>query len=434
MTLPKNRALRTGALAGLITAGLLLSGCAGAAISGGGGDEEETTPGITDTEVHIGVTYPFSGNLSAYGMQFEGAKAYVDYINEEFGGVESADGKTRKIVLHAEDDQYDPAKSLEQVRKLVESDGVFAIAGVVGTPPNSAIVEYLNENDVPHLFAATGATKWGATPDEWPWTIGFQPAYSLESAAYVQYLEENDPDATVGILYQNDDYGKDFLNGFRAAVEQSDADITIVAEESYETSDTTVDSQMARLAQSGATAANLITTPKFAAQALQFLADSTWDPGITLLPSPAASISSTIEPIGYEKAQGVVTALYFKDPADPQWDEDEGMQFYKQLLTDYSDVDDVTENMPVHGFMHYYALVEALKLMEEPTREGIMDAVLSLSEVEHPMLVPGSHINTGSDDRYPVETLMLQQFQGDHWVVLGEALDFEGQTASLSAE
>src|SRR5690606_33915852 len=171
------RGIRNLLIGGTAAVSLALTGCAGSAI-GGATDDEELAPGVTDTEIHIGVTFPFSGPLSAYGEQYKGAEAYINYVNEEFGGVESADGKTRKIILETADDQYDPAKSYEQVRKLVENDGVFAIAGVVGTPSNSAIIDYLNENDVPHVFAATGASKWGATPDVYPWSIGFQPAYS----------------------------------------------------------------------------------------------------------------------------------------------------------------------------------------------------------------------------------------------------------------
>ncbi|MCZ7422139.1 MULTISPECIES: ABC transporter substrate-binding protein [unclassified Micromonospora] len=422
--------------AATLAAALLLSACSGSAVSGGNGDSGSAypDPGITDTEIKIGVTYPFSGPVSAYGDQYKGAEAYVRYVNEVQGGIQSADGKTRKLVVEARDDQYDPGKSLEQVRRLVESDNVFAINGVVGTPPNSAIVEYLNNAEVPHLFAATGATKWGAQPDVWPWTVGFQPAYSLESTALVQHLEQADPDATVAILYQNDDYGKDFLAGFEWAVEQSDSNIKIVAKESYETADASVDSQMARLAASNATVANLITTPKFAAQALVNLAQSSWDPQTTLLPSPSASISATIEPAGFDKAQGVITALYFKDPADPQWEADEGMREYKDILTNYGSVQNLSENMPVHGFMHFYALVEALKLMEEPTRQGLMDAALSMSNIQHPMLIPGSSINTTPDHRFPVESLQLMRFEGEKWVSLGGPLNLQGRTPKLTVE
>lgn len=382
--------------------------------------EVEPSPGITDTEVHLGGSYPLSGPASAYGAIGKAVAACFDDVNAE-GGVEMADGKTREIKFTYYDDGYAPPRIVENAQRLVQQDNVFALFNTLGTPTNAAIVDYMNEEEVPHLFVATGASMWGAKTDEWPWTTGWQPAYPTEAAIYAQYLKDNNPEAKVAVLFQNDDYGKDYLSGFESAIEGSD--IEIIARESYEVTDPTVESQMANLMRTEADTFFNITTPKFAAQAIAASGD--WD--VThLLNSVSASIASVLEPAGLDNAEGIITAQYLKEPTDPQWEDDEAMVEYKEKASgaDF----EVDDPFGVYGFAVCQTMVAALEGTEAPTRQALMDSARNLQDLEIGLLLPGITVNTSEDDGFPIESMQVAQFNGTEWENQGETISFEGET------
>lgn len=393
----------------------------------GTGDQVTPDPGITDTEVHLGGSYPLSGPASAYAAISTGAEGYFAYVNEELGGVEMGDGKTRKIKFTVYDDAYEPPRIVENARRLVEEDEVFALFNTLGTPTNTAIVDYVNQQEVPHLFVATGASKWGSDTENFPWTIGWQPAYTTESAIYAEYLKEEFPDgAEVAVLYQNDDYGLDYLNGFKAGIEGSN--IEIVAEESYEVADPTVDSQVVNLSRTDADVFFNITTPKFASQAIAKIGELDWDP-LHLLNNVSASIQSVLEPAGIENSDGLITANYIKDPNDPQWEDDEAMQDYRERAAEYAPGLNADDPFGVYSFAAAETIVRALEQMEEPTREALMEAVRNL-DVEIGLLLPGVRVSTGPDDGYPIETEQLAQFNAADgaWELFGDTISYEGET------
>lgn len=297
-------------------------------------------PGISDDEIVIGHSNALSGPASAYGVITGTFQACFDWMNAE-GGVTMADGKARKLRLVAYDDSYDPAKAVENVRRLIEEDQVFALVQFLGTPSNMAIYDYTNDLEVPNLFVGSGASKWGdGFVGDHPWTIGWQPAYSTEATIYASWLKENRPDAKVGILYQNDDFGMDYLEPFRQAIEGTG--IEIVSEQSYEVADPTVDQQITELAASGADAFLNISTPKFAAQAIKKKAELGWD-AVHLLSAVSAAVGSVFEPAGLDSAAGVISAHYFKDPTDPAWVDDPGMQQYREVVGQYGPDLDVND-------------------------------------------------------------------------------------------
>jgi branched-chain amino acid transport system substrate-binding protein len=391
--------------------------------------EEAVTPdpGITDDAVLLGGSYPLSGPASAYAAISVAVQGYFDYVNTELGGVEMGDGVTRQIEFTVYDDGYEPPRIVENARRLVEEDEVFALFNTLGTPTNTAIVDYMNEQEVPHLFVATGASKWGSDMETWPWTSGWQPAYTTEGAIYAEYLKEEYPDgAAVAVLYQNDDYGKDYLNGFKAAIEGSD--IEVVQEESYEVADPTVDSQVVNLSRSGADVFFNVTTPKFATQAIAKVGELDWDP-LHILNNVSASIPTVIEPAGFDNADGIITAGYTKDPGDPQWEDDEGIQTYLELVEEYAPDVEPLNPFGVYGFSVAETIVRTLEQTEEPTRAALMEAVRNL-DLELPLLLPGVSVTTGPDDGYPIESEQLQRFVAADgaWELFGDLIPYEGET------
>lgn len=388
------------------------------------GGDVEPSPGITDSEVTLGGIYPLSGPASAYGTIAKAVEGCLKNTNEQ-GGVEMGDGKTRTIKLVVEDDGYAPDRAVAASRKLVEQEQVFALFNTLGTPSNTAIWDYTNQQKIPQFFVATGAGQWGADVDSHSWTIGWQLPYPTEAAIYAHWLGENHPDAKVAVLYQNDDYGKDYLDGFKKAIEGSK--ITIVEEQSYEVSDPTVDSQVTNLSGTDADVFFNITTPKFAAQAIKKAGELGWKP-VQLLNSVSASITSVIQPAGFENAQNIVTATYIKDPSDPQWADDEAMTEYKELIKKYTDVDP-NNSFGVYGFAVCESLVKVLEQTEAPTREALMDAVRNMDGIEIGLLLPGITLTTsGSEDGYPIETGQVSKFVKDRFELQGDPISFEGKT------
>lgn len=398
--------------------------------AGDAGDEEEgsgdaavaASPGITDDSVKIGASYPLSGPASAYGTIAGSVEACFDWTNEE-GGIEFGDGKTRTVDFVVYDDSYDAAKIVQNAKRLVEQDEVFALINPLGTPTNTAIVDYMNEQEVPHVFLATGASKWGSDIETWPWTIGWQPAYPTEAAIYVTFLEETMPEAKVAVLFQNDDFGKDYLSGFKAALEGTD--IEIIAEESYETTDPSVDSQVVNLAATDADVFFNITTPKFAAQAIKKIGETRWEP-IHLLASVSGSTSSVLEPAGLENAEGIYSAQYLKEPSDPTWEDDEAMIQYKELGEQYGDFN-IEDPFGLFGFAICDTVTQTLEQMEEPTRESLMEAVRNL-DLEVDLLLPGIKVKTSPEDGFPIEAMQLRQFNDGGWEAIGDVVDYEGET------
>jgi branched-chain amino acid transport system substrate-binding protein len=380
---------------------------------------EVTDPGITDDTVKLGGIYPLSGPASAYGAIPVALQAYFEYVNEEQGGAPGV-FEGRQIEYVIEDDAYSPPNTVEAVRKLVEQDEVFALYQVLGTPPNAAIWDYTNEQEVPQLFVATGATMFGLDAANHPWTMGWQPNYVSESRIYAQYLKDNHPQAKVAVLFQNDDYGMDYLDGFREAIEGSD--IEIVAEQSYETTDATIDSQMTNLARSDADVFFNITTPSFAVQAMAYDAQNDWD--VLHLLNNVSSSLTTVGAVGFEPLQGMVTAVYTKDAADPQWDDDEDMQLYREKLEQYAPDADPFNGYHVYGWAIGDALYKVMEQMDCPTRASLVETARHLEGVEVDLLLPGVTMNTnGEEDAFPLESMQIATLEGERWALQGEVID-----------
>jgi branched-chain amino acid transport system substrate-binding protein len=407
-----------GAIAAVIATALLLAACGRDDDGGGGGaGGGATDPGITDTEIKIGGSYPFSGPASAYRLIADGAKAHFEFVNAK-GGVGG-----RKISFQTLDDAYEPPKAVQNVRRLIEQEKVFALFNTLGTPNNLAIWDYVNQQEVPHVFVATGASVWGADIKAHPWTIGWQPNYVTEAKVYTDYLDSEKPDAKVAVLYQNDGFGKDFLSGFEQAV--ADTDVKVVAKESYEVTDPTITSQMRKLAGSGADTFLNITTPKFSAQAIAAIAKSDWKP-LHILNNVGASKSLVLQPVGLENAVDIVSTQYFKDPEDPQWADDPAMREYKENLKKYSPRSNVNDPFNAYGWAAAQTMVKALEGMEEPTREALMDSVRNM-DTEIPMLLPGIKLQTSPEDGYPIEAMQIMQFNGENWELQGDVIEAPAQ-------
>ena len=376
--------------------------------------QKKYDPGATDTEIKIGNIMPYSGPASAYGVIGKTEAAYFKKINDA-GGING-----RKINFISYDDGYSPPKTVEQARKLVESDEVLFIFNSLGTPPNSAIHKYMNAKKVPQLFVATGATKWN-DPKDFPWTMGWQPNYQSESRIYAKYLLKEKPDAKIAVLYQNDDYGKDYLKGLKDGLGAKAASM-IIAEESFETTEPTVDNHIVKLKSTGADVFVDIATPKFAAQAIKKVAEIGWKP-LHILNNVAASVGSVIKPAGFENSQGIISAAYLKDASDPQWDNDPGMkQFYDFMAKDFPDGNKL-DGSTVVGYGVSQTLVEVLKKCgDDLTRENIMKQAASLKDFRTEVLLPGIMINTSPTDFAPISQLQLMRFKGDKWDLFGEVI------------
>ncbi|WP_024517664.1 ABC transporter substrate-binding protein [Bradyrhizobium sp. Tv2a-2] len=370
--------------------------------------------GATDTEIKIGNIMPYSGPASAYGVIGRTEAAYFDKINAE-GGING-----RKINFISYDDGYSPPKTVEQARKLVESDEVLFIFNSLGTPPNSAIQKYMNSKKVPQLFVATGATKWN-DPKEFPWTMGWQPSYQSESHIYAKYILKNRPNGKIAILYQNDDYGKDYLKGFKDELGAKAASM-IVAEESYETTEPTIDTHIVTLKASGADIFFNITTPKFAAQAIRKAAEIGWKPE-HFLNNVSASIGSVIRPAGFDAAQGIISSAYLKDPTDPQWKDDPGMKGWNAFLDKYYPDADRTDLSVMFGYTVAQGLVHVLKNCgNDLTRVNVMKQAASIKDLSLPGFLPGITANTSATDFAPLAQLQLMRFKGQTWERFGDVI------------
>ena len=376
--------------------------------------EKKYGPGASDTEIKIGQTMPYSGPASAYGTIGKAEAAYFQMINDE-GGING-----RKLKLISLDDGYSPPKAVEQVRRLVEQDEVLLLFQNLGTPSNSAIHKYVNAKKVPHLFLATGATKWG-DPKDYPWTIGFNPSYQIEARIYAKYVLQNKPNAKIGILYQNDDYGKDYLKGFKDGLGDKAAKL-IVSEVSYEVTDPTVDSQIVTLKGSGADTFVNITTPKFAAQAIRKAYDIDWKP-LQLLNNVSASVGSVLTPAGLDKSVGLITTAYIKDPTDPQWKDDAGMKNWYAFMNKYYPDGNVADGSNAYGYTAAQLLVQVLKQCgDDLTRENVMKQAASLKDVALPLFLPGIKVNTSPTDYFTFQQLRLAKFDGKEWVLFGDLI------------
>ena len=370
--------------------------------------------GASDTEIKIGNIMPYSGPASAYGVIGKTEEAYFKKINAE-GGING-----RKINFISYDDAYSPPKTVEQARKLVESDEVLLVFNPLGTPPNTAIQKYLNSKKVPQLFVATGATKWN-DPKNFPWTMGWQPNYQSETQIYAKYILKNKPDAKIAILYQNDDYGKDYLKGFKDGLGAKAASM-IVLEESYEVSEPTIDSHIVKLKSTGADVFINITTPKFAAQAIKKNAEIGWKP-LHFLNNVSASIGSVIKPAGMENAQDIISSQYLKDPTDAQWKDDAGMKAWNEFLDKYYPEANRADASVMYGYTVAQGLVHVLKACgDNLTRENVMKQAASIKDLELGGLLPGIKVNTSATDFAPISQVQLIKFKGETWERFGEIL------------
>jgi branched-chain amino acid transport system substrate-binding protein len=385
-----------------------------AASSSGALAQKKYDTGATDTEIKIGNIMPYSGPASAYGVIGRTEAAYFKKINEA-GGING-----RKINFISYDDAYSPPKTVEQARKLVESDEVLFIFNSLGTPSNSAIHKYMNSKKVPQLFVATGATKWN-NPKDYPWTMGWQPSYQSETQIYAKYFLKEKPGAKIAVLYQNDDYGKDYLKGLKDGL-GAKAAAMIVAEESFETAEPTIDNHIVKLKSSNADVFVDIATPKFAAQAIKKVAEIGWKP-LHFLNNVSASVASVIKPAGVENAQGIISAAYLKDASDPQWDNDPGMkQFYEFMAKDFPEGNKLDQGTVV-GYGVAQSLVQVLKQCgDNLTRENVMKQAASLNNFRTEVMLPGITINTSPTDFAPINQLQLMTFKGERWNLFGDVI------------
>jgi len=371
-------------------------------------------PGVTDTEIKLGQTMPYSGPASAYGTIGKLHQAYFKMINDQ-GGING-----RKINLISLDDGYSPPKTVEQVRKLVEQDEVLALFQTLGTPSNSAIHKYVNAKKVPHLLLATGATKW-ADPKNFPWTLGFNLSYQAEGSIYAKYLLKNKPNAKIAILYQNDDYGKDVLKGVKEGLGAAGAKM-VVAEATYEVSDPTVDSQILTLQASGADTFIDITTPKFAAQAIRKAFDSGWKP-LHIVNNVGASVGGVLAPAGLDTSTGLLTLQYYKDPNDPQWKDDPAMLEWRAFMGRYYREGDPKDTTNLYAYLTAQTMVHILKQCgNDLTRENVMKQAANIKNLKLPLLLPGMALNTTPTDFFLVKQGQLARFTGTQWQGFGEVI------------
>ncbi|WP_024517663.1 ABC transporter substrate-binding protein [Bradyrhizobium sp. Tv2a-2] len=396
-------------IAALATAAVVL-------MSGTALAQKKYDTGATDTEIKIGNIMPYSGPASAYGVIGKTEQAYFNKINAE-GGING-----RKINFISYDDAYSPPKAVEQTRKLVESDEVLLMFNPLGTPSNSAIQRYLNSKKIPQLFVATGASKWN-DPKDFPWTMGWQPSYQSEAHIYAKYLLKEKPDAKIGVLYQNDDFGKDYLKGLKDGLGAKASMIT--AEESYETSEPSIDGHIVKLKAAGVDVFVSITTPKFAAQAIKKLAEMDWHP-LHIVSNVSASVGGVIKPAGFENSQGILSAAYAKDGADSQWDNDPGMQKFYAFLKEYYPEGNRLDGSVVYGYGAAQTMVQVLKQAgDDLTRANVMKQAASLKNFTPDTLLPGIKINTSPTDYAPIKQLQMMRFKGEKWELFGDIINDE---------
>jgi branched-chain amino acid transport system substrate-binding protein len=385
-----------------------------AVTSSGALAQKKYDTGATDTEIKIGNIMPYSGPASAYGVIGKTEEAYFRKVNAE-GGING-----RKINFVSYDDGYSPPKTVEQARKLVESDEVLFIFNSLGTPPNTAIQKYMNSKKVPQLFVATGATKWN-DPKEFPWTMGWQPNYQSESRIYAKYILKEKPNAKIAVLYQNDDYGKDYLKGLKDGLGAKAASMIII-EESFEVTQPTIDSNIVKLKSLNADVFFNVTTPKFAAQAIKKMAEIEWKP-LHFLNNVSVSIGSVIKPAGMENAQGIISSAYLKDPTDPQWKDGAGMKAWNEFLDKYVPEANRTDASVIYGYTVAQTLVQVLKQCgDDLTRENVMRQAANIRGLELGGLLPGVKIDTSPTDFAPLSQLQLMRFKGETWERFGDLI------------
>jgi branched-chain amino acid transport system substrate-binding protein len=399
-------------LAAFSTALILLAASESSAVA-----QKKYDPGVTDTEIKIGNIMPYSGPASAYGVIGRTEAAYFRKINAE-GGING-----RKINFISYDDAYSPPKAVEQARRLVESDEVFLIFDPLGTPSNTAIQKYMNAKKVPQLFVSSGATKWN-DPQNFPWTIGWQPNYQSEARIYARYILRERPNARIGVLYQNDDYGKDYLKGLKDGLGDKAASM-IVAEDAYEVAETTIDTHVVKMKSLGVDVFVDVATPKFAAQAIRKTGEIGWKP-LHILNSVATSIGAVIKPAGFENAQGIISVAYLMDPTDPTWRDDPGMKAFDEFQARYFPEGNRADALLVTGYNMAQTLVQVLKQCgDNLTRENAMKEAANLKNFRTTNLLPGITINTSPIDFAPIKQVRLRKFKGETWELFGPMLSSE---------
>jgi branched-chain amino acid transport system substrate-binding protein len=372
------------------------------------------TPGVTATEIKIGNTMPYSGPVSSYSPIGKLESAFFKMVNEQ-GGVAG-----HQIIFDTLDDGYSPPKTVEDVRRLIEEDQVAFLFNTLGTPTNSAIVRYVNQKKVPHLFVSTGAAKWGEYK-EYPWTTGFQPDYRTESQIYAKYILQQKPNAKVAVLYQNDDFGKDYLFGLHAVF--GDRYGKMVTEATYEPTDPTVDSQISTLQASGADVLVVVAAPKFAAQAIRKVYDLSWKP-LFVMTNVSISVAAVLTPAGPEKAIGMISTGWLKDPTDHQWDNDAGMKEWRAFMAKYMPGADLTDGNYVYAYAASKLMLHVLQACKGNfSRDNIMKQAESLHDLELPTLLPGIKVNTSHTDHRPVKAMRLERWDGKTWVMFGDIIE-----------
>jgi len=373
--------------------------------------------GATDKEIKIGHCGPYSGPASAYGVIGKGIEAYWKMVNDQ-GGING-----RKVNFITLDDGYSPAKTVEVIRQLVEQDKVLLCFNTLGTPSNTAIQKYMNTKKVPQLYVATGASKWGK-PKDFPWTMGYQPDYHTEGVIYAKHILANVKDAKVGILMQNDDFGKDYVDGFKEGLGKDHAK-AIVKLATYEVTDPTVDSQIIQLKDSGANVFFNVATPKFAAQAIRKAADLGWKPA-QYMTNVSASVASVMKPAGFDNAQGVITAAYLKDPTEKRWNDDADMKTWREWMAKYMPGGNQGDANYIYAYSVSFLMHQTLKNCGDTlTRANVMKQAASFQKLKVPLLLPGITVSTSATDFYPIQSVQLQSFKGETWELFGEVMAAE---------
>ncbi|HET7669168.1 MAG TPA: ABC transporter substrate-binding protein [Burkholderiales bacterium] len=376
--------------------------------------QKKYDPGANDKEIKIGNTNPYSGPASAYGQIGKAIAAYFKMVNDQ-GGING-----RRVNFISYDDSYSPPKTVEMARKLVEQDEVLFLFQTLGTPSNTAIHKYMNMKRVPQMHVATGATKWN-DPKNFKWTMGWQPNYQTEGRIYAKHIMQTRPNAKIGILYQNDDYGKDYLKGMEDGLGEK-AKTMIVSKVSYEVSDPTVDSQIVQLQASGADTFFNVTTPKFAAQAIRKAYDIGWKP-VHYLNNVSISVGSVLTPAGLDKSVGLITAAYLKEPTDARWANDAGLAPFREFMKKYLPDANIADNFNIYGYTVAATLHQVLKQSgDNLTRENVMRQAASMKNVRLDTLLPGITISTGAADYAPLEAVQLQRFNGKQWELFGDVM------------
>jgi ABC-type branched-subunit amino acid transport system substrate-binding protein len=374
--------------------------------------------GASDSEIMLGHAGPYSGPASAYGVIGKAIEAYWKSVNDS-GGING-----RKVKFITLDDGYSPAKTVEVVRQLVEQEKVLCLFNTLGTPSNTAIQKYMNQKKVPQLYVATGASKWGR-PKEFPWTMGYQPDYHTEAVIYAKHILANVKDAKIGVLMQNDDFGKDYVEGFKEGLGK-DADKAIVKHVTYEVTDPTVESQIIQLKDSGANVFFNISTPKFAAQAIRKAVEIGWKPA-QYMTNVAASVASVMKPAGFENGQGIITAAYLKDPTDKRWDDDAEMKMWRAWMDKYMPGANQGDANYGYAYSVSFLMHQTLaKCGDTLTHENVMKQAANFQKLRVPLLLPGITISTSPTDYYPIQSVQLQRFKGESWDLFGDVMSAEG--------